>query len=62
MLILARNLGERVIIGNDIVVNVLGIHNGVVNLGFEAPPGIEIYREEIFFKRKERRKQKEQNN
>jgi carbon storage regulator CsrA len=50
MLILSRNLGERIVIGDDIDVTVLGVRNNTVRLGINAPKSVEIHREEIYEK------------
>ncbi len=47
MLILTRRKEESVIIDGDIRVVVLGIKNGQVRLGFEAPDDVNIVREEL---------------
>jgi carbon storage regulator len=48
MLILTRRPGERVAVGDEILVTVMGISGNLVRLGFAAPPGVSIYREEIW--------------
>ena len=48
MLIITRKLGERITIGDDIVVTLLNIKGGQVRLGIEAPRHIAVHREEIF--------------
>jgi carbon storage regulator len=48
MLILARRPGERVVIGENILVTVMEVSGNTVRLGIEAPQGISIYREEIW--------------
>ena len=48
MLILTRKLGERITIGNDIVISLLEIKGSQVRLGIEAPKGISIHRQEIY--------------
>jgi carbon storage regulator len=48
MLVLSRKQNERVVIGQDIVITVLETRDGRVRLGFEAPQGTPIHREEIF--------------
>lgn len=53
MLILARRPGERVVIGDDILVTVMEVGSNTVRLGIEAPQGISIYREEIWLAVKE---------
>jgi carbon storage regulator len=50
MLVLGRNVGESVIIDDEIVVTVLESKNGQIRLGFTAPKDINIYREEIYNK------------
>jgi len=47
MLILTRRTNERIFIGNDVVLVVLGIENNRVKLGIEAPAEVSILREEI---------------
>jgi carbon storage regulator len=48
MLILTRRPGERVVIGDEILVTVMGVSGHTVRLGIEAPRGVSIYREEIW--------------
>jgi carbon storage regulator len=50
MLVLSRKQGERVVIGRNIVVTVIEARDGRVRLGFEAPQGTPIHRQEIFEK------------
>ena len=47
MLVLSRKLGERIMIGDRIVVTVVKLGNGQVRLGIEAPSEIAVFREEI---------------
>lgn len=47
MLILTRRSNERIFVGDDIVLVVLGIENNRVKLGIEAPSEVCILREEI---------------
>jgi carbon storage regulator len=47
MLVLSRKLGERIMIGDRIVVTVLKLSNGQVRLGIEAPGDIAVFRDEI---------------
>jgi carbon storage regulator len=54
MLILGRRSGEKVMIGNDIVISVLGVHGNQIRLGFEAPEGVIIHRQEIYEKIKDK--------
>jgi len=47
MLILTRKPGESVIVNNSIRLKVIEVSAGIVRLGFEAPPDVSIYREEV---------------
>ena len=48
MLILTRKRGERIRIGEHIEVVVTEMRRGLVRLGISAPPGVPIFREEIY--------------
>jgi carbon storage regulator len=48
MLTLTRRPGQRIRIGDGIVIVVKDVKGKQVRLGIEAPPGVPIYREEIF--------------
>jgi carbon storage regulator len=48
MLILTRRIGESLIIGNDVVVNVLGVKGNQVRIGVDAPKNVSVHREEIY--------------
>jgi carbon storage regulator len=47
MLVLSRKSGERIQIGSEIELTVLGIHGGRVKLGFAGPPEVLIHRDEL---------------
>jgi carbon storage regulator len=47
MLVLTRNLNQRIYIGDQVVVEVLGIHNGRVRLGISAPRDMPVCRLEL---------------
>ena len=47
MLILTRKVGEKVIIGDDIIVTICAVNGSQVRLSFDAPKEIPIHREEI---------------
>lgn len=47
MLILTRRVGETVVIGDDIVVTVLGVKGNQVRIGVKAPRDVAVHREEI---------------
>ncbi len=53
MLILTRRPGERVVIGEDVLVTVMEVSGQTVRLGITAPQGLPIYREEIWLAVKE---------
>jgi carbon storage regulator len=46
MLVLDRKIGEKVIIGDKIIVTVVGMNGRAARLGFEAPEEIAIVRKE----------------
>ncbi len=48
MLILTRKVGERLVIGDNVVVSVLGSRGQQVRLGIEAPKDVTVHREEIY--------------
>ncbi len=48
MLVLSRNLGERIVIGNNIVLTVVDIRGDRVRLGFTGPAEVPIHREEVY--------------
>ncbi len=47
MLVLARRLNERIVLGGDIVITVLEVGRGQVRLGIEAPRECRILRGEL---------------
>ncbi len=48
MLIITRRPGEKIMLGDDIVVHVMEIVGNSVRVGIEAPRSIPVYREEIW--------------
>lgn len=48
MLILTRKLGERINIGDDIIITLVEIKGNQVKLGIDAPKSIAIHRHEIY--------------
>lgn len=47
MLVLSRKAGERILIGDDVVVTVVRIGPNSVRVGIEAPREMNIVREEL---------------
>jgi carbon storage regulator len=47
MLVLSRKLGEKIVIGDNIVVTVVKIDRNQIRIGIEAPSDVPVYREEI---------------
>ena len=48
MLVLSRRVGEKIIIGNEIVVEVISNGDGTVRLGINAPRETSVHRFEVF--------------
>jgi len=53
MLVLTRQKDEKIIIDDNIEVQVLSIEGNQVQLGIDAPRSIEIHREEVYERIKE---------
>lgn len=47
MLVLTRKKGERVMIGDDIVITLIDVRGDGVRIGFHAPRGVTIQRAEV---------------
>ena len=48
MLIITRRPGEKLMIGDDVVVEVMEISGSNVRIGIAAPKSVPVYREEIW--------------
>ena len=48
MLSLKRNIQESIYIGDDVKIKIIGIQDGQVKLGIEAPKEIPVHREEVY--------------
>ncbi|EGW36520.1 carbon storage regulator CsrA [Desulfosporosinus sp. OT] len=48
MLALTRKVGERIVIGDNIVVTVVSIKGDSIRFAIEAPKEIKVYRGEIY--------------
>jgi carbon storage regulator len=47
MLVLTRKVGERIVIADQVVVEVVEVHGNRVRLGISAPSGVVVLREEL---------------
>jgi carbon storage regulator len=47
MLVLSRKSGQRIVIGDEIVVSIVEVRGNTVRLGIEAPRSVPVYREEV---------------
>lgn len=56
MLILSRNVGETLMIGDDVTVTVLGVVGNQVRIGINAPRDVDVHREEIYNRIKSEKK------
>ena len=48
MLILTRRVGEKLMIGDDISLVIIGIRGNQVRIGVDAPKEVTVHREEIY--------------
>lgn len=48
MLVLSRKLKEKIMLGDDIVIEVVDIRGDKVRLGIHAPGDLPVHREEVF--------------
>lgn len=48
MLVLSRQVDEKIIIGDSIVITVVEIRRGLVRLGIDAPRNVPVHREEVY--------------
>ena len=48
MLVLSRKQNEKIRIGSNIIITILGVSENQVKIGIEAPNDVKILREEIF--------------
>lgn len=47
MLVLSRKEGEKIMIGDNVVVTIVRVHGERVRVGIEAPPQIHVVRSEL---------------
>ena len=48
MLVLKRKIGERINIGDDIVISIIEVAKGSVRIGIDAPGQVNIFRHEVY--------------
>jgi carbon storage regulator len=48
VLIITRRAGERIMVGDDIAIEVMEIVGNSVRIGIRAPRSVPVYREEIY--------------
>jgi len=48
MLILTRRIGETIMVGDEVMVTVLGVKGNQVRVGVTAPKEVAVHREEIY--------------
>lgn len=48
MLVLSRNVGEEIVIGDNINIKVISIRGNIVRLGFDAPKDVPVHRKEVW--------------
>ena len=48
MLVLTRRVGEKIVIGNEVVIEVLSVSGEDVRLGVTAPRDTSVHRHEVF--------------
>jgi carbon storage regulator len=53
MLVLMRRIGEKIMISDDIEIQILDINGLQVKIGIKAPKDIPVHREEIYLKIKD---------
>ncbi|HEN8800906.1 carbon storage regulator CsrA [Pseudomonas sp. CM25] len=53
MLVIGREVGEIIVIGDDIRIMVVETRDGVVRLGIDAPREVQVHRAEVYKRIKE---------
>lgn len=62
MLILTRNVGEVIAVGDDVTITVLGVKGKQVRIGVSAPKEVAVHREEIYNRIQQEKNTKEHKN
>lgn len=57
MLVLTRNIGETLKIGDDVDITVLGVRGNQVRVGVNAPRDVSVHREEIYYRIQQEKEQ-----
>jgi len=57
VLILTRRIGEKLIIGENVTVTILGVKGRQIRIGIDAPRDVTVNREEIFHRIQKEREQ-----
>jgi len=57
MLVLTRNIGEKINIGDDVSITVLKVIGDQTHLGTNAPQEVPVHREEIYYRIKRQKAQ-----
>lgn len=47
-LVLTRNVGESIIIGDEVVITISAVQGNRVKLGIKAPKEVSVHREEVY--------------
>jgi len=48
MLVLTRKVGEKLLIGDDVVISIVEVNRGSVRIGVEAPHHVSVLRFEVY--------------
>jgi carbon storage regulator len=48
VLVLTRRVGEKLVIGENVTVTILGVKGNQIRIGIDAPRDIQVNREEIY--------------
>lgn len=54
MLVLGRKSGEKICVGNDVVITICRVCGGRVQVGVDAPAGMPVYRREVIDRAKDK--------